>query len=376
MTRNFLGNIKGEKGDKGDPGSPGIKLIDSEIIVNVPEQFPSIQEAIDHLSSNKNKNNIKSVINVSNDFIETVPIKINDTDLSFIEIKGSFKCDIETDHFIEGRNSVMPIFSCLVDMQGKGGSGYYVTKNCRGIISDNCGVINAGVNGIFISGTSSIDTNRCNFSGALNRCVWVARASSFNAEYSNFNECKGDNAIYISMGSSANLVGSDISYNDGNGVVSVGSLVNIRDCTIKNNGKTGAISQKGGSLRGENAIITDNNVNGVVCELGSSLYFINAKINNNLSSGIRMTGNSNGSITNSEILNNSRQSVYVADVSSVNLRNSKVGGGSLVSQVESNTGSNILLYNVTLEDGSDIDASYTSSTNFNEVNGLRGIIYK
>lgn len=302
------------------------KLIDKEITVHIPSDYATLQEAIDELSNKFISQKVLINLNIESGHKPSCGIVLLNRDCANFRITSedtvvTVASDFEGD-FIRGENSRLPILACLIDMNDLGEDGYHVSKNSNGRVEVGCGIRNAGGRGLYVNEGSSVEARGSIFTGCNNRNVWVSRASNLSAEVSNFSANKGgENAVYISRTSNANILESDVSNAFLNGIALVRSKANVQGCDVSGAGGTGIIAQRGSDVAGEYVNATDCN-RGIVIETGSRGALRGADTSRAKEMGILIAHGSYGNLQ--EVISNDcgTYGVRVENGSNANLRES------------------------------------------------------
>lgn len=190
--------------------------------------------------------------------------------------------------FLRCNNGAAPTLACLVDMIDRGAEGYMLV-NSRGRIEPGRGIRNAGARGLYVGNASVCEADGAEFTGSNNRNVWVTRGSTLNAENANFSANKGgENAVYVSRRSRANIEDADVSNAFLNGVVSTRSDVNATRVNVSGAGGVGILAERGGTLQAQFSTVAGCGSHGIVAYHGSSVLAGGATVTNCGGAGLRV----------------------------------------------------------------------------------------
>jgi hypothetical protein len=253
-------------------------MVGQTVTYKIPTDFATLQAAIDALSPTVSNDSIELLI--ESGFQPSAGILVQNGDFSNFKVtsedatvfvSGSYNTD-----FIRAVNAQAPVLGCLVDAQGLGNDGYAIENESSGFVDSDCGVINAGQRGLYVTGNSKVFARRCVFNGAANRGLWVTRNSFADVELGKFNGCNSSLAVATSNSvrrcSHVNAAEAEFNNNFQNGINATrASTLNLAGASVSNNQGEGVRSERGSlvSLAGQGFTrINDNTSNGVRTFLG------------------------------------------------------------------------------------------------------------
>jgi hypothetical protein len=199
-------------------------LYEETVTVRIPTDYPDLQSALDEYSKKRKVQGKKVILMIELGHALTKGLQVRHGDYRNFEIQSEnpityldpyfvgaqpFPNDPNEYGFIQSENSLimgvnadMPALGCIIDMENKYGTGYFM-YNSTGLVKEGCGVINAGLRGCHLA-TSHIDARGTNFSGATNEGFRAQHGCTFDLMGSNFDNCCkdaiGEASIYISKG--------------------------------------------------------------------------------------------------------------------------------------------------------------------------------
>ncbi|MEH7275901.1 right-handed parallel beta-helix repeat-containing protein [Neobacillus vireti] len=251
-----------------------VRFITSNQTFLIPSDYATLQEAIDDLAAKIIAKNVMIELKIEKDHRPSTGITIENTDCSQFKITSDSIVRVADDfsgHFIKGIHSHLPILAAKIDMRNRGEDGYHVSKGSRGFVLNNCGIRRAKGRGLYVNESSSVEARGSEFIGCHNRNVWITRASTLSAELANFSgNAGGENAVYVSRGSTANILEANVSNAFQNGIGVIRSIVNCESVNVSNAGLTGLVVQRGSRIAGEFMNATGCGRNGIRIETGSN----------------------------------------------------------------------------------------------------------
>jgi hypothetical protein len=337
-------------------------VYEETVTVRVPTDYPDLQSALDDYSKKRNPQgkqvkllieaghaltkglevrhgeyrnfeiqSVDPVVFLSPTFQGVQPLPTDSDEYAFAEVENSL---------IVGINAGMPVLGCVIDMANTHGTGYF-GYNAKGLVKEQCGVINAGKRGIYCV-ASHIDARGVNFSGATNEGFRAQHGAVADLMGSNFDNCCkdgiGEAAIYVSKGS---LVGArELSaQNSGtNGLKVRRSKVDAEDSNFSGAMGTGingsGIRAEGQAEISATGAIADN------CKYG--VYATQLSI---ISGGIQTKNNAvydiavfHGSMVMGGETTNSATSGLYPDLTTCNIKhiNMPTGNGMIIAQTQAN----------------------------------------
>ncbi|MEH7180578.1 right-handed parallel beta-helix repeat-containing protein [Neobacillus vireti] len=251
-----------------------VRFITSNQTFLIPSDYATLQAAIDDLAAMIIAKNVMIELKIEKGHQPSTGITIENTDCSQFKITSDSIVRVADDfssHFIKGIHSQLPILAAKIDMRNRGEDGYHVSKGSRGFVEVNCGIRRAKGRGLYVNESSGVEARGSEFTGCHNRNVWVTRASTLSAEVADFSGNKGgENAVYVSRGSTANILEANVSNAFQNGISVIRSIVNCEGANVSNAGLTGLIVQRGSRIAGEFINATKCGHNGIRVETGST----------------------------------------------------------------------------------------------------------
>jgi hypothetical protein len=270
----FTGTMKAKADEPNVTSDINAKFITSNKTFQIPSDYATLQEAIDDISAMFIAKNAIIELKIEKDHQPSSGITIEHADCSQFKITSDSMVRVADDfsgHFIKGIHSQLPILAVKVDMRNRGEDGYHVSKGSRGFVLDNCGIRRAKGRGLYVNESSSVEARGSEFIGCHNRNVWITRASTLSAELANFSgNVGGENALYVSRGSTANILEATVSNAFKNGIGVIRSIVNCESVNVSHAGLTGLVVQRGSRIAGEFMNATECGKNGIRVETGST----------------------------------------------------------------------------------------------------------
>jgi len=213
-------------------------LVKESMVVLIPSDYPTLQEAIDALSNKFPAKDVMIELRMESGFQPSSGISITYRDCSHFRITSedpvvTVANDFSGDFIRAEYYARAPILATIVEMIDKGSDGYHISQQSTGFVEQNCGIRNAGMRGLYVNEASIVQARRSEFTGCNERNVWVTRGSTLSADTSNFSANKGgDNAVYISRGSTAYISYSTITNAFKNAITGVRSLIVCEQCDV------------------------------------------------------------------------------------------------------------------------------------------------
>ena len=169
-------------------------LKQESVTLNVPSDFPTLDSAFHEIESNIYATGANVYVNIEagHQISEGVVLKSRDyrrvtiqSEDDIVEVADGFTGDI-----LKGSDCHFPIFNVLVDMKNLGSFGLGLYSNANATVKPNCGVINAGNDGVFVNRLSQLYAHEANFSGANRYGMFVDHTNTVYARYVNLNNCE------------------------------------------------------------------------------------------------------------------------------------------------------------------------------------------
>lgn len=170
------------------------KLNVASVTLNVPSDFPTLDSAFHEIESEFYALRASVYVNIEagHQISEGVVLKSRDyrrvtiqSEDDIVEVADGFTGDV-----LRGSDCHFPVFNLLVDMKKLGSFGLGLYANANATVKPNCGVINAGNDGVFVNRLSQLYAHEANFSGAARYGMFVDHANTVYARYINLDDCK------------------------------------------------------------------------------------------------------------------------------------------------------------------------------------------
>ncbi len=336
-----------------------------DLTINVPSDCATLQIALDRIYALAP--DVSITLNIEAGHAPAVGVSLSGSDYgaftitsdaAIVTVDSSFPTSAS---FVFGENTRLPTLGTVVDMNGRGYTGYYARLNSRGYILPGCGIKNLGQLGAF--GISSpgvfanINSSIHGFEAVITgnpRNVWISRASNFDGEGGTYTSATGDHAFYASRNCNLHIPASDIRYAANEAVVLRRSKAVLDACDLSEAGTTGLtveLASQGSMVSRGGVLPKVNNcgVDGIVVQQGSTFNFQDGEITGNVRDGISLeqstlfaavsavvTGNgrygatsrgSSGLTLNDSVVTSNVTNIFVAEGGIITLANTDIGSG-------------------------------------------------
>jgi len=278
------------------------------VTVNIPTDFSTLQSAIEQLSKYIRTPNTKITLNIEPGHSLTSGVNLKHGDYSHFTITSGGTVGVSSTFngaVIRIENGVAPVLDCLVDVGGRGSTGYSAV-NSKGHITEYSGVINAPSDGLY-SLNSMITANFAKFSGAGAYGILADHASMVTFRHGEAKDC-GTQGLYAHQGSTINARSADVS-GSYNGIRAFQcATINIRGGKLLNTGRMAIESEQGSRINADETEISSTNDIGIatVCAVdGSVLNISQSTITSNTTTNKPAVSSRQGStvVLNDVILN-------------------------------------------------------------------------
>ena len=331
------------------------KWVDPELEtleIKVPGDFSDLQSAFDHALKIRNGTKINIVMQTGYNpskgiFIEDSNaghIKLSSVD-DVVTVSNDF-----TGHFIYAYKSIAPLLNCLIDMNHLGQDGLRVSHSSLATINPQCGVINAGVTGIYAR-TSTVTGSYSKFMNAGDRGLWATRSASVSVPNSDFSGANGTVGIYASRSSNVDLsdailndmntrlgavqclrskmtlLGASINNSQGPGILAGGGAeIVCRGVSIKNAKGSAVVASGGRVALGSGSDLSNAGEHGIHAYIGGVVGGVETIINDATYSAIQVEQSARVALSRSTISRSgsSNAAVFVTGASHLELANATV----------------------------------------------------
>ena len=217
------------------------------LTVSIPTDYPTLQSAIDALAGKYAAPGASIVLNIEAGHQPSSGITVTNGDWSRFIIKSVDPevavADSFAGDFVRATQARAPRLGTVIDMRDLGGDGYAMWRSSVGHVEQWCGIKNAAGRGLYVTDNSSCFALRSVFTGSGDRNAWITRASTLDAELSDFSANKGgENAIYVSRASRANLETCNITNAFQNALTVTRSSVAANHCNMSGAGLRGIVT--------------------------------------------------------------------------------------------------------------------------------------
>jgi hypothetical protein len=224
----------------------------TDLVVNIPSDFPTLQAAVDAYSTLPVENGHEIELRIATGHALTAPLLVENGDFGKFRIT-SVDATVNlaagwtaTDYVMKAVNARAPIWDIFLDLIGKTVTYAIHIENGSHlqIGSTGKGARNGAGTGLFVYQASSVVGLQSSFRDFTFRNAWITHVSDAWLERGNFTGAGGDIGVFISRNSRLYAAGSDFS-NCANTAVqfrrSFGTLFGqITNTTINNAGGAGA----------------------------------------------------------------------------------------------------------------------------------------
>lgn len=311
----------------------------SPLTVNIPSDFPTIQEAIDHYQPFIKEAGQTITINIQSGHALTHGVSVVNGDYSAFEIVSESSVVPLASGFepattspiesavIYGFNARMPRLSCLINMNNQYEAGCFVDENSSMHVSPDAGVINAGTRGLVCRG-SRVWCEHTNWSGANGSGIRAQQASVVSAQGANCNNCMQDSisntdgAIFASRASTIHFQGGTATGSGVSGLFCQRSYINAQGCNFSNAAGNGVWVQRMGKVNLDNCVIRFCTGNGIRAQDLANISAAGADLRDNGASDVSIGSERGVAIINLTDAQTTNGSPAVEDVVGVTSFNS------------------------------------------------------
>lgn len=306
----------------------------TDITVNIPTNFATIQDAIDGYSGVLCAPGSNIIINIESGQEITFGVSVRDGDYSrfvvtsedsVVNLASAFSGNI-----FFGERAALPTLDCLIDgaYAASVGHGYYMRLGSSGLIKPNAGIRNlpstgaAGseTSGVFLTGSSQVTADESVITGNP-RNVWVSETSRFDAQNADFSGATSDHLLYASRRSQVHIAFCDLSGAAENALVLRRSGAVAEACNFDNAGATAIVVERTSQLSAHSRSLTRVTVNNagtdaIVVQDGSQITISGADIDSAVRDTIRVESASSAAINDVQAVGNGSTSRYGVNIRS------------------------------------------------------------
>lgn len=208
----------------------------ADITVNIPTDFPTLQQAVDSLSAVPVRQGVRIILNIETGHALTAGLVVENGDYSrFLLTSADPEVPLAAGWVsgtpvAQGINAQMPEWGIVVDCGGKdtGSQALIVSTNSSLQILDGKGLRNAGASGLFVYRNSRATGDQAVFTGCGAYNVWITHLSHGYLERGNFTGSTGaEGNVFVSRTSTLYAVGANFSDSVGPGLTIRRSWVDI-----------------------------------------------------------------------------------------------------------------------------------------------------
>lgn len=236
------------------PGDPRRirPIVNGEITINIPSDIATLQQAVDLFALRVP--NAVTVLNIETGHALTDGLTVSDGDYGWVRIEsedavvsvdGGFSGDL-----LVARNARMPVLACLIDMDGKGTTGYLADDASFGFVEPGCGVINAGsvclsVRGSRVFAVLTKWDGGQGGSGIDGTCIRLEQAATLSADGATADNGVGNSAVYVSRASRLHMQNGSAKNASSHAVLIRRSWANIQTMDVSGAGARGVWANNG-----------------------------------------------------------------------------------------------------------------------------------
>lgn len=291
-------------GDEEEIGAGGGAPITTDLTVNIPTDYATLQAAVDDLSYLPIKQGVRIILNIETGHELTHGLLVEYGDYSHFVITSVDA----TVNLIAGFNYVDATYRCvmqafqahapewniLVDCAAQIGRALYYDQVSFGKIGSGFGAINAtyfgGVDngaGLYVNGGSAVAGVGSIWTGC-SRGAWISRGSAANLEGANFDDATFL-GVYASRGCDVAVANCSAQDCGTIGIDSYRSIVSAQSSNVSGAGSRGYLAEGGGILDAHDGVATGCGAYGVSAEGISTINARNVDASTAVTQGFRVT---------------------------------------------------------------------------------------
>ena len=282
------------------PGSNNFDKAVNSLTVRVPDEYSTLQEALDSLGSTGGP----VTINIESGHEPTAGISLSNGDWSRFTITST---DAEvtvdsgfTGKFLLAENARAPTLDTVIDMDSTGDDGVWIAQQSSIVIESGAGIKNSNGRGLYVGSGSGAKAegstwDGCGQSGdSTDRTIFVTRTSRCSLQDATVaNSQSTDAAVYISRNSQVFAAGITISDSAGHATwCHRGSEYVAQSSTVTDCAKNGVFAQRSSTVDVNGSTWTGigefgiENIGGVTCAEGCDF----TAAGSNTDAGIKISG--------------------------------------------------------------------------------------
>ncbi|MCT7375728.1 hypothetical protein [Chelativorans salis] len=167
-----------------------------DLTVNIPTDYPTLQDAIDALSMRPVKQGATIILMIETGHALTAGVLVENGDfghfvISAVDATVSLDAAFPAVDIIKGVNARMPQLNCLIDANGLGTNGYFADQGSIGFVHASCGIYRAAQQACYANAGSTIFADNSLFKEASQAApaysgilAWASRISALGADVS------------------------------------------------------------------------------------------------------------------------------------------------------------------------------------------------
>ena len=333
-------------------------LIKNTVHYTLPSDFTTLQQAIDFITESNYKNNTEVIITIESGHRPELTVKLQDVFIPFVKLKSVdpivyLKEGLGTNiTLFDLKNTHGFVLDCLIDVQGTGLHGIYLSDGSTMTVERTKGIINTGSNGLYARGGSTAFVEGTKFTGASQNsdagCGITAWGATVNARYADvsgsltygaraahggildFDDGKANNvgrhAIRAAQCGIVTCRNAEARNAGVHGIYAIdSSSINARETDVSGAGNTGYFANSGSIINAYSGNASECNT-GVLATENSSINFRGGKANDCIDTKIRVVGSSSVEAQNLQALGASLYGLYVDHGSSLSCQTGNIRG--------------------------------------------------
>lgn len=392
-----------------DPSETFAVSFDSDITINVPTDYATLQLAVDFAALKYSQSGFIIDVVMEASFTPDSGVIVSNGDYSHIRI-SSIDSEVTVgagflvgDTFIGGDNASMPVLNCLINCDSKG-TGYQVHNKSSGYVTSGSGCKNTWQDGLAVRYGSICFADDTIWTGAAQNATtssgiisWASLVSAARADVSNSGfygaQCAhggnlnfqggianntGRYGIRGSDGAQIDADGATANNNTVNGVRAFNNcVINFRSATATGNGEENVVSAGASAVDADGAILTGSLGDGALASGASTLSLSGSDLSGAILAGVQ-SFSSRVNCQSAIVSNAGTTGVIADDASQVNAA-AITATGCTLNGISALNGSIINARDATLDDNVQFGANafYGSTINLHNATvrraGSRGI---
>lgn len=361
--------------------STNADVITSSMVVQIPTDYSTLQEAIDALSVRPIVQGATITLNIESGHEPTTGVSVQNGNFGhFIITSTDAEVTLGTGFegvFMYASNAVAPTLGTIIDMDGLGTYAARIINNADFLMESNKGFKNSGGYGIYCQ-SSRVRGAFPVLTGMADRTIWATRGAVVSLPEGDLSgQTGGVYGVYASRASVVDITTAKVNNMNvsGSAIIALRSRIAFIQGQCNYSGATGLTASQGSHIGAQDTKVQFATGHGVVAQGASMIDFTNGDARYAGGHALYAVGASQIAADNVHAPNATGNSVRASGGSTISVVGGELRYATDTNKIYIERGSFVVAHGANTTAAGGLDTSNMNITTLNTIDGSKGVVW-